>query len=170
MLNSEADRLLRTHWNNPQMLAEELYSILTAYFANHEGTFTINNVEGSTQAPLQISGSGDIPLIDFGDLGQIRSADGVPYFSDAAGTPQDQEEPNRSACYPGYITGHVGGSVYNVTIYPNGLSQNGQSVRVTQLQIKSGTTIRADGTVGVLVSRTDNGLYYMQVPVFQRSA
>lgn len=147
---------------------EELVSIFRSQDLIHAGNLTIIQPDGTTQEPITVQNFD--PLNDVVNLiGRHGTALAPLTYATSSGEGEPQQG-SASACYPGYITGHVGGNVYEVTIYQNGLSGASQTVNVTQLQIASGATIRADGTVGVLVSKTDNGQYYMQVPVFQRAA
>lgn len=80
------------------------------------------------------------------------------------------------ACIPGVVQGSQGGGKYNVTIYPQGMSEDPKTVVVQQLQIRADEQIPV-GTY-VLVSAvcidksgdenkiTFNYTYYMQVPVW----
>lgn len=166
LLDSLVARLGRLEDWEPTMLANEIQSwarsklplevsqLIVNSPANDAAIYVRGALPGGTA--IQITGGGD-------DLGSI-GVDGQP------SEPATPEQSSASACYPGFITAHLGGNVYEVEIYKNGITLPAETVSVTQLQIASTATIRADGTVGVLVSKTDNGLYYMQVPVIQRSA
>lgn len=80
------------------------------------------------------------------------------------------------ACIPGIVQGKIGGGLFNVTIYPQGMAEDHKSVSCKQLQIRADEIIPVGTFVLVSAVCTDksgdedkitfNYTYYMQVPVW----
>jgi hypothetical protein len=169
IFGDQAIRMLRSKWPNASMLAEELFTIFS-------GTNPINIPAGST---LQPSANPATPLltapgytqgqtiIDFPHVGTISVQGDQLIFTNPDGqTSGGGASVGGTAaptCFPGLVVSGSG-SDYLVNIYPNGIGNAAVEVTVTQLQIDPSQTI-PPGTAA-LVTKTTDGSYYMQVPVW----
>jgi hypothetical protein len=90
----------------------------------------------------------------------------VPRAQGSERPPQPQPGAGAQAM-PGQVLSGSG-NTYQVRVYPDGLGAAGQVVTVRQLQIAAGQSI--PGQPWTIVSKTTDGKYYMQIPVWGPSA
>jgi hypothetical protein len=147
-----AIRLLRTHWDNPNQLAEEIYSMLKQLTENPTTLIRPLTVITDTQPAITINGRDG-----------VDGADGISINDETLREIIGRLGGGGGGGIPGEVVSGSG-DTYTVTIYPNGLLGTTENVTVTQLQIDAGETIPA-GTWAI-VTQMGDGEYAMVVPVW----
>lgn len=189
-LRDEALRLLREKWQNPTLLAEELYTILNSDLPlNIDGPVTINNPPGSTEPGLTINqeGGGDIAfqinknngdgtqsIVQLSYTGDTLVFDGPitdPEDPDADEDNTEEQTPESSGggSIPCRVVSHIGsGASYQIALYEQGVDLGiTQTVTATQLQIAADAEIpEGTWTFANKISRTGGDVFYIQVPVW----
>lgn len=161
MFHNQRKRLLRKENWTADDLAQELWAMFGP------------NVPLEHRGPITIYQDGDQPAITFRDYGdgdtvfEIRGRDDdISSDITVSGDPGGGSASfggGGGGGMPGQVVSSVSSTVYNVRVYPNGLSAASSVVQVTQLQIASGQTIPT-GTWAIIALA--GGSYYMQVPVW----
>lgn len=165
MFDEQLSRLLREHWPNAKMLADELYAMFRGWEERGLTNLILQQPPGD-QPAIRLNGwdSGDIVIQVRGrggiDLGSITFTGGTLATPDATGVGGGTVVAGANA-FPGRVVSGTG-STYQVDIYPNGLGGEAERVSVTQMLIDEDETI--PGGTPVLVVRSGAN-YYMQVPV-----
>jgi hypothetical protein len=161
MFDDQAMRLLREKWPNADLLAEELFAILTAERPTlTNGPIVINNE--SDQTPLIIRNLGDAPFAIEIITSDPTKEDGFKNAKiDNDGNPvvdeEDEEEAEGGGSVPGQVVSGSGTS-YSVQIYENGSgSASTQTVTVRVPNLADGEDL-SEGD-WLLVSLLANGTY-----------
>lgn len=186
MFQEEAIRLLREKWENPTMLAEELYAMFQAQspagatinapvkIVNPGGQEPTLTVQSAGQLPqIQIQGPTGGGNITF-DNGQMQYTpfvpEDLPPSTSFTQDPVPQPLPATSSSgstdpvvFVGQVSSGGPGNTYQVTIYPDGPTKTGTLVTCTQLSIANTETIPQFTWTIVVKVGSD---YLMQVPVW----
>lgn len=191
MYGEQAMRLLKTKWRSATALAEEIYAIFQDQIPlSTDAPVTINN---STAAPaLQVNQPkvpadnfsfpngtppafqltlGGVPGWSLGtgaDGGLVVNGPSFNYQPPAGGAPVNLAGGGSGSGggLPGFVLSgptDASGTMYQVKVYPNGLSLAGQVVPVKQLSIDPSSVLPVNTPV-IVVGAAPN--YYMQSPVW----
>jgi hypothetical protein len=124
-LQEQAIRLMRTKWEDPNLLAQELFLILSQAsdpLATGPVTTTPDGAQTSTQWPSLPAVNFDLPNMDFPELpADIPSFDDTPAPDTPGGlrTKKTTIPSDRRVVVPAQVTGGSGNQ-YTVSLYPNG--------------------------------------------------
>lgn len=165
-LITEAYRLLRTIWQNPNDLAEELSTMLAAdgpVVSTSPMTFTNPDTKSTMTVHPPTDTSGSVFTFNFGsgDIPVTPTDLGVP-TTGKAGDPKAVSTTGGGGI-PSVIISGIG-DTYVIDLYENGKSKPASKrVTATQLQIDPAETIPAGSSA---LATKVAGAYYLCVPVF----
>lgn len=175
MFQEQSMRLRRRRWDDPQMLADELFAMFQAQVPlTHQGPLILERPEGSDFVPLTFRGfssgetifnitpaSGTPISIQVGETGTVGTESATPASASTVTT--------SASVFAGSVLARagtlLGRAAYSVSVYEQGLSRAATTRTVIQLQQATGSTDLAAGTA-VLVVRGADGVYFMQAPVW----